>query len=68
MMKDGWKKRHFPEKVDDDADDDDDEEANHAFIYTNEQIQNIFKTTSLRNFISCTGQHLKYIGHILYVA
>ena len=56
MVKGGWKRRHVPEN------EDDDEEANYAFIYTNEQIQNILKRTPLRNFMY--SQYLKYIGHI----
>ena len=56
MVKGGWKRRHVPEN------EDDDEEANYAFIYTNEKIQNILSTTPLRNFIY--SQYLKYIGYI----
>ena len=56
MVKVGWKRRNVP------GSDEEDEEADYAFIYTNEQIVNILKTTSLRNFIY--SQYLKYIGHI----
>ena len=55
-MKGGWKRRNVP------GSDEEDEKADYAFIYTNEQIMNILKTTPLRNFIY--SQYLKYIGHI----
>ena len=45
MVKGGWKRRNVP------GSDEEDEEADYAFIYTNEQIVNILKTTPLRNSI-----------------
>ena len=56
MVKGGWKRRNIPES------DNEDEEADYAFIYSNEQVENILKTTPLRNFIY--SQYLKYIGHV----
>ena len=33
-----------------------------AFVYTNNDLENITKTTSISNF--CKTQHLKYIAHV----
>ena len=33
-----------------------------AFVYTNNDLENITKTTSISNF--CKTQHLKYISHV----
>ena len=33
-----------------------------AFVYTNNDLENITKTTNISNF--CKTQHLKYIGHV----
>ena len=41
---------------------DDVEEINYSFVYTNNDIQRIMKTSPLRNFIY--AQHLRYIAHI----
>ena len=56
MVKGGWKRQNVPER------EDEEEEADYAFIYTNEQIESILKTTPLRNFVY--SQYLKYVGHI----
>ena len=53
MVRGGWKRVN----VDDDA-----AEKDWRFIYSNEDIQRILKTTSLRNYIY--EKHLRYIGHI----
>ena len=53
MVRGGWKRVN----VDDDA-----AEKDWRFIYSNEDIQRILKTTSLRDYIY--EKHLRYIGHI----
>ena len=62
-MKGGWKRENVPGKDDSEEEDENDEDdADYSFIYTNEHIQNIVGSQSLRSFINT--QYLKYIGHI----
>ena len=53
MIKGGWKRKE---------NDEDPESVNYSFIYSNEDVQKIVKTPSLKNFVYM--QHLKYLGHV----
>ena len=55
MVKNGWKRRNV-------GDDVEPKEADYRYIYTNQQIQDILRTTPLRNTID--AQHLRYIAHV----
>ena len=53
MVRGGWKRRN----IDDDA-----VQKVWRFVYSNDDIKRILKTTSLRNHVY--EQHIRYIGHI----
>ena len=50
MIRGGWKRKSS------------EDEASFALQYTNKDVENIVKTTPLRDFINC--QYLRYIAHI----
>ena len=55
MVKKGWKRRNVGEDVEP-------ENADYGFIYSNQQIQEILRTTPLRDAIN--AQHLRYVAHV----
>ena len=55
MVKRGWRRQNVGEDVDP-------EDTDFRFIYSNHQLQNILRTTPIRNVIH--QQHLRYIGHV----
>ena len=59
MVKGGWSRKNVPGSSEDESED---QEVDYAFVYTNKQIQDILKTTPLKDFIY--SQYLKYVGHV----
>ena len=55
MVKRGWRRRNVGQDVDP-------EDVDFSFVYSNNQIQHILRTTPLRDVIH--QQHLRYIGHV----
>ena len=55
MVKRGWKPRNVGQDVDP-------EDTDFSFVYSNDQLQSILRTTPLRDVIH--QQHLQYIGHV----
>ena len=59
MVKGGWSRKNVPGSSEDESDD---QEVDYGFVYTNKEIQEILRTTPLKDFIY--SQYLKYIGHV----
>ena len=55
MVKRGWKRRNVGQDVDP-------EDLNFSFIYSNNQLQTILRTTPITDAMH--QQHLRYIGHV----
>ena len=60
MVKGGWSRKNIPDNSEDEENEV--QEADYEFVYTNKQIQQILKTTPLKDFIY--SQYLKYIAHV----